>query len=270
MPYGFTWWLDTVTGGKWEALVIDDYRVIFPLPRVRRLRVVSTITPPPYTQQFGPFGNPRPEDISVLLNAVPRRAKVALALRPDIDSATFPARFQYRKRTNFVLGLEAPYATITKGFPKTLQALLRKCVDDRKEPIDPAEHIRLSRELLGNRKGINPAHFLVLESLMRKVHSHKLGSCYQLREKGELLAAGFFPRLAGRTINLATVSTPLGRKSRGMSRLLALVMREEAGTPGAKFDFEGSELPGVREYFAKFGGEDEGYWLVEEKGFGLL
>ncbi len=270
LPYGLTWWLDTVTDGHWDALVVDDYRLVLPLPDLRRARIVPAIISPAYTQQLGPYGTVTDEAITSLLRAVPQRVQIALPIRPDVNPAAIPARYRYRRRINYVVDLSVPMPQVVKGFPKTLQSLLRKSGSDSLERFSPEHHADLNRKLLGGRKGINVKHFSVLERLMLEVERRGFGACYQLREDGELLAAGFFPRFGGRTINLAPVSTELGRKRRGMSRLLALVMARDAGCPGSRFDFEGSELPGVKEYFAKFGGEDEGYLLVEQKAFGLL
>lgn len=271
LPYGLSWWLDLATDGRWEALVIDDYRVVLPLPKLSRLGILPATVRPPYTQQLGPYGQLRRGDTNRLLKQVPRTFQIALPLRPSVSAKEVPDRYRQRRRINYVIDLSRPFEEIRKAFPRTLQNFLRKTQDqDHITPMESGPFIELTRERLGDRKGIKVKHFRYLQALIDGVTERGLGGCYQLSEEGELLAAGFFPTLNRRTINIAPVSTPLGLKRRGMSRLLSLIMRQHSGQPGAVFDFEGSELPGVREYFAKFGSVDEGYLLVEEKGFGLL
>lgn len=271
LPYGLSWWLDVVTDLSWEGLVADDYRVVMPLPKLTRFGVLPITGRPPYTQQLGPFGNLQTGDVRTLLSAVPKTFQIALPLRPSITTRQVPDRYRQRRRVNYVIDLSGPFEVTKRGFPKTLQSLLRKTQAlDNLQPMESKEFIALSQEWLGDRPGMSSKHFRYLRGLIDAATQKDMGACFQLRENGEQLAAGFFPTLNGRTINIASVSTALGRKRCGMSRLLSLVMRQNSEVPGAMFDFEGSELPGVKQYFAKFGSVNEGYLLLEEKAFGLL
>ena len=265
LPYGFSWWLDAATAENWQGLVLDDYRVVLPLPRLRRFRILPTIIRPPYTQQLGPYGDVRGGDVGALLNSLPHTPQLALPLRPSIAVHEIPTRYAYRRRINYVLDLTMPYQEVQAQFPKKLRQYLRRSVADRLEPIAVDELVALCRDRLGGRGGVRSFHFERLQTLIEACERQDSGSCYQLTEQGELLAAGFYPRQDNRIFNLAAASTEVGLRRRGMSRLLSLVFQTIAGQPGAAFDFEGSELPGVREYFAKFGGQDEGYYVVERK-----
>ncbi|WP_116127936.1 GNAT family N-acetyltransferase [Lewinella sp. IMCC34183] len=271
LPYGLSWWLDIVTAGHWDGLVCGEYTCVLPLPRMRRLGgLVPVLVRPPYTQQLGPYGTCRRDEVAQLLLQLPRSLQLSLPLRPDLDAGVIPDRFMHRRRTNYVLDLTPGYAEVSRRFPRKLQAYLRKCSRDLLEPLEPAAFVELNRRYLLERTPLTEHDLSILLQLAEACLARGYGGCYQLREEGEVLAAAFLPRMAGRTINLAAVTTDPGRKRRGMSRLLALAMREGAGAAGATFDFEGSELPGVREYFAKFGGADEGYTLIEERAYGLL
>ena len=267
LPYGLSWWLDAATDHAWEGLVLDDYRVVLPLPIGRRFGVLPVYLRPPYTQQLGPFGQPQRGDVGALLRAVPPKLQVALPLRPTLPLAEVPRQYRVRRRTNYVLDLSRPYAETKRGFPKKLQQYLMRCSLDELAPIDAAALVAMSRSQLTGRQGVSALSFGRLTSLIEACCHRGLGKCYQLKVNQECLGAGFYPQLEGRTINLVAVTTEAGRKQRGMSRLLSLVFALQSGQPGATFDFEGSELPGVREFFAKFGGTDEGYYLLRK---GLL
>ncbi|THH41243.1 hypothetical protein [Neolewinella litorea] len=263
-------WLDAATDRRWDGLVLDNYRAVLPLPRMRRLGFVPVYVRPPYTQQLGPFGQLLPGDVRALLSAVPFRPQIALPLRAGVPTAEIPKRYRSRVRTNFELDLSRKWPNIAAGFPRKLQAFLRKSSDDCLDTMDPATFVALSEADLAGKPGMQPSQFAALHRLILTAQNAGWGNCHQLREDGELLAAGFFPHFGGRTINLATVTTERGKKRRGTSRLLALVMQRHAGEPGAVFDFEGSEIPGVKAFFAKFGGVDRGYRLVEAGPRGWL
>ena len=264
-PYGLSWWLDAVTGGSWEGLVLDDYRVVMPLPKLRRYGFIPAYLRPPFTQQLGPFGTLEPGDLKDLLHAVPFSLQIALPLVITAPVEEVPEGFSMRRRINYVLDLSKPLEQTKKQFPKTVRSLIRKSSEDRLEPADPARTIHYYRSHLRGRGGLRDFHFARLADLIAACQSRGVGDCYQLRDADELLAIGFFPTFRGRTINLTAASTEAGMNRRGMSRLLALLFARDSGVPGNCFDFEGSELPGVKEYFAKFGGTDEGYFLVEKK-----
>ncbi|MBB4077726.1 hypothetical protein GGR28_000327 [Lewinella aquimaris] len=269
LPYALSWWLDAVTERHWDGLVYGDYTAVLPLPRLRRFGIVPALVRPPYTQQLGPFGALNGRVVGALLQAVPAAFQISLPLRTDLDPGDIPDRFARRRRTNYVLDLDRPYADLTRAFPKKLQAYLKKSKEDVLVSITPAALVSQCRQQLGARDGMRESHFRRLRDLIDAATPRGHGQSYALWEEGELLAVGFYPELGGRTINLVAASTPRGRKRRGMSRLIALVLKDRAGNAGAVFDFEGSELPGVGAFFAKFGSFDEGYWLIEEKLFGL-
>lgn len=270
LPYGLSWWLDAATDSSWDALIVDDYRVVLPLPRLRRYGILPAYIRPPFTQQIGPYGTLRAGDVHRLLGQIPRKFQLALPLRPTIDREEVPGVYAVRKRVNYVLDLARPFATVRQGFQKRMRQYLNQQTEMEVHPVSRDQVIHLCRTQLGDKGGIRSFHWQRLAAIIDAAVDRELGYCRGMSEGGELLCVGFYPHLAGRAFNLAAASTPLGFEKRAMIHLLAHVMQTMSDRPGAAFDFEGSELPGVREFFSRFGGEDEGYFLVERKWFGLV
>lgn len=264
LPYGQHWWLDAATDFSWEGLVIDDYRVVMALPRLRRFRILPVYIRPPYTQQLGPYGDLRTGDTAALLNAVPSLPQIALPLRPTLPISEIPGAYARRKRINYVVDLSPTFAEVVSGFSKRMRSYVRKHSGDELTPADRLEVVKLCKERLGGRGGVRDYHFERLDSLIEACLERDAGNLYQLRDGDELLCMGFYPHFSGRTFNAAAASTEAGLNQRGMTRMLAKVFEARSGVPGSTFDFEGSELPGVKEYFASFGGDDEGYILLEK------
>jgi hypothetical protein len=263
LPYGLSWWLDAVTDDDWQGLVVDDYRVVLPLPIKRKFGLLPILTRAYFTQHCGPFGNIESADTGKLLTHLPHTLRLSLPLRPSLIREEVPKGYKLRERTNLILNLNRPYPEIASHFPGKLRAYLRKTAEDKIEVADPEQVITLSRHTLAGKPGVTEATFKSLDRLIKQCRERRCGECYRLREHGELLALGFYPELAGRTINLVAASTERGRKRRGMSRLLARLIEQRAEVAGNILDFEGSDLPGVKQYFEKFGAQPVNYWQLE-------
>lgn len=272
-PYGLSWWLDAATNGDWQGLVVGNYSVVLPLPRLRRFRIMPALLRPPFTQQLGPFGaiDEDPATARRILRRIPKSLQISLPLRASLTSADIPQRFQRRRRTNFVLDLSRAEKDIVARFPKRMRTYYRRYAEDRLVRYPPEELLAISKRELGGRGGIRDFHWQRLSAIIEAARARDYGECYGLHqpETGELLSVAFYPRMAGRIYNLSAASTDLGRADRGMERMFFCLIRRHAANVGMALDFEGSELPGVREFFAKFGGQDEGYWTIEEKLWGL-
>ena len=53
LPYVFSWYLDIVVQ-KWDALILDDYQAVFPLPSRKKFCIKYSFTPF-WVQQLGLF-----------------------------------------------------------------------------------------------------------------------------------------------------------------------------------------------------------------------
>ena len=265
LPYGLTWWLDCVTNAQWEGLILDDYRTVLPLPQLYRGGFIPSYSRPLFTQQLGPFGHVDEQSVKLLFAAVPHRPYVSIPSSSIILTEKMLTEYNVTPRTNFTLAISKEYDEILQRFPKKLRQYSRRWQSDHLRQCSANEVIASYRDTLHGRGGLSAKDFDVLAKLIAAALTHQAGQCYALDSSEGSLAAGFFPTYLGRTINLATGTTPLGADQRGMTRMLLAIIRATCGKEHAVLDFEGSDLPGVREYFAKFGGQDEGYYVVERK-----
>ncbi len=253
LPYGLSWWLDIVTRGRWDGLVLDDYRAVLPLTYRFKVGTLGVIAPPPFCQQQGPFGQYAEEELPELLSAVSRSLfSPTLHLRLPPGSGT---------RINQELSLGRAYERTFARYSRSLRKRLRWAKPAALSDCPPELVIRLYREQLGEKTGLTTRHYEVMEALMAACAERNLGGCYRLDDADGLLAAGFFPTFAGRTINLFAAPTRHGRTEMGMARLLDSIIERDTG-PGRIFDFEGSNVAGVHAFFASFGAEDVGYEKV--------
>lgn len=265
LPYGFSWWLDAVAGHHWDGMVLGDYRAVLPLVKHLDFGLVSTIHRPPFTQQCGPWGTINEEELHDLLQSIPRSfLHLDMPLNFRCSEKAVPTKFSFERRTNFIIDLSRPYETIKSGYSKTLRRKLRRYGEDGKLIDVKAEKvIDLYRAGPGKKAGLKAKHYKRMRLIMGAAKKAKLGNLYGFQNaQGELLAAGFFPQTEYRLINLFATSTQAGYAAEGMSLLINTLIRLNIGN-NRIFDFEGSDLPGVAEYFKKFGPVNQPYLRIK-------
>jgi hypothetical protein len=283
LPYGLHWWLDTVATAGWSGLVLDNYRAVMPLPhgtsRLQRFFPLAhrlfggydrwwtgngvRVQRPPFAQQLGPFGEYTPTEVKTLLSFATQKTILnGFPVSARITEQLLPVGLPRRKRTNLVLDLGVPYETIFNGYGKTLKKHLRKSAPYHLTPAPAPLVVSTYQQQLKTKTGLRAQHFTIIKDLIQEATHQELGKCYQLKnDGGKLLAAGFFPIYQRRVINLFASSTPLGYEQRGMAKLLDAVIQEHQPTADF-FDFEGSDIPGVREFFESFGPASAPYWQL--------
>lgn len=245
----------------------EDYRIVLPLPLKRTIGPLRQARRAPFTQQGGPYGTLPPEGLEALLSVIPSTVvSCRLPLSARFAQHSIPPGFKKTVRTNLVVDLTPAYPELIRQCGKTLRKKLRRYPADQLTPASPEEVVGVYRERSGQKAGLSPAHYRQIRRLMEESKLRDNGHCYRLEADGTVLAAGFFPIVGGRVINLFAGSTAVGLKRDGMARLLAGVMKIHRG-PGHLFDFEGSEIPGVAAFFRSFGARESLYPMVSKKGF---
>jgi len=263
LPYGFTWWLDAATNGQWQAFVIDDYRLVLPLPCRSFFGRFTQVQRAPFTQQSGPFGDLQKGDLTALTAALSRFRSAQLPLSERFTRAQLPSQLNFRPRTNLVLNLSPAYADIKGAYHRALKRKLRKYNSVQLSSSEPELIIDLYRESVGSKAGLKPRHYRRIRSLMEAALRHQAGLLIRADDPEEgLLAAGFFPFYRDRLINQFVASSPIGYQFEGMARLLDALVQAYRG-PGRVLDFEGSDIPGVATFFRSFGPEEREYLMLE-------
>ena len=270
VPYAYSWYLDIVTRKRWDALIADDYRFIFPLPYTRKYKVLGSkkYVHPLFNQQLGvfskePFGM---EELQAFLQSIPAEFKLMLNNGKNLKWYNEGADFTFRERSNFTLDLSSSYEELRSNYSKSLKKRLRKAKDSHSLKLDdlsPKALVDTYRKVLNTKVQLKPRHYQLILRLIQEAIQRNKGQIWTSRlQSGEIGAAGFFFMDNGRIINLFGTSTPIGYSSYSMHYLLDALIQEYAGQKGWLFDFEGSSIPSIAQFFASFGSSDVPYWEV--------
>jgi len=264
LPYGLSWWLDATTNVRWDGIVLDDYRVILPLPIGRSLGRYTQVQRAPFTQQCGPFGQLQAGDVERMLSVLPKTIlHFSLPLREQLKITSSRCNRKIFERNNLILPLVKDIASVRKNYSKSIRRQLKKTSSVQLTKVNIDVVIELFRATAGPKAGLKGLHYEAIARLASACIYRKCAFCYRIDDDNHgLLAAGFFPNYRGRIINLFAASTEAGYKLGGMAKLIdALIDRHFQDAH--LFDFEGSDIKGIATYFQSFGSQSRPYLFAE-------
>ena len=241
---------------NWFGIVLNDYDAIFPVCYKKKLGIAYCHTPA-FIQQLGLVGN------AVEWNKVEKSISASVSYG-DIMLNQQNLVGQLPIKANYILSLNQPYETIYNNYKSDLKQNLKKASKENfiyTESKDIENAIELYKSIYANRMiGTNErdfTNFIKLCQLMKQA-----GNCI-VREvrngENDLLAIALLLKDKHRFYNLANSTTELGRKTEANHFLMDRILNEFSDT-NMIFDFEGSDLPGVKAFYKKFGAANEPYF----------
>lgn len=256
LPYAYSWYLDSVSGQSWDALVLDDYAALFPLP-VKRKFFIPMVYQPFFTQQLGLFARDEAtlQLLPDFLKAIPRKfLRVYLHLNAE-NAVASPTR-----RLTHQVALNTDYSYIYSNYSSVVVNNLKRIVNQgmaAESSADVYTFLRFMQEQLGGKlSDLAPGDIKRLEHLLLEVLERKKGFIrYALDKEGNRIAGTCIVRSNNRCIYLLAASTTAGKKKNGMTFLIDSMFQELAGKD-IVFDFEGSMIPGIARFNKNFGGQE--------------
>ena len=263
MPYAFSWYLDIVAK-EWDALVLNDYEAVFPLPKKVKFTIIYSSTPF-WVQQLGLFSKTITglNRLNDFVNAIPKEYKfIELNMNfnsvlDDFEGSTL------RSNTNFVLNLDKTYEEQYKLYSKNLKRNLKKANSSTLQLFkndSPTALIKLFRD----DKGKTISHFSEsdyqnLETLMHVSIHKNCGQVWMAYNEGNRAVAGLFLLFSpSRVILLFTGNSIEGKQKSAMPFLIDTFIQEAANS-GLIFDFEGSNDFNLARFYKSFGAVNNPY-----------
>ena len=266
--YGYSWYLDGLAD-DWGALVADDYEYIFPLPFCKKYGIYYIVNPF-FVQQLGIYSEKQvTADIyAEFMQAIPCRFRhIDLCL--SIDEAIPNSRVKaVKRRTNFILDINKPYEEIAANYSTNVKRILRKTSVAHLE--EASEHIK---EIVYSYRdeisdiGIDSAYYDRLLKVAQIAAEKKMIIPLRLLDAdGQLLSSYIFFTSHNRAYYVAGGQTSYGKKYYGAYMMMDKFFQNYC-RQFRLFDFEGSDLSGVAEFFRKWGSVPEYYTRVSLSRF---
>lgn len=277
-----SWWLDTVMPGQWKEICIEEENKI--VARWAFCQHGNRIVMPPLTQTCSPWimlnsqqRQKNCENLQQRINELLEKVSFCKSISIALDSSTsyflpfywkgFHIRPYITYRIRHLNNLDAVFNSFSKNVKRDIKAAEKKlhityeCSADilysvmEKTFAEQKRRYPIEKELLGN--------------VVKNSQKHHAGRMISARDKdGNLHASALFLYDKRRCYYLIGGKDASYKNSNG----LTLVIWEGikfAASVSEEFDFEGSVIEGIENYFRRFGGEPVVYYEVKRQGFFL-
>lgn len=249
--YGFSWYLDVVCD-DWDALVLNDYEAVFPLPK-RKKWGIEYICQPFFCQKLGVFSK-KEVAIEPFLNCIPKQFKY---LELNVGSSNC---FVVQENSNYELAI---VKTVESYFSKNTARNISKAKASNLSlvsNISLEKHISLFNTNL-SKLGISQKDLAVYVRLCYVLITNNAGKIYAVFDEfNNLVASSLIAIDAQRIYYLNGAINQMGRNVGASHWMIAEIMKSFSGKI---FDFEGSNIEGVARFYLGFGAKKTSYPTIK-------
>lgn len=262
--YSYTDYLHAMSE-NWHGLVIDDYKVVMPLPWKRKFGIRYGYTPP-FIQQLGLIGMIDDINLQPILSSI-HHFYLFADINFNFSNAAIQNSIPATQRTNLIIDLSQGYSLIQSQYKS-----------DLKENIKKAGMLTYTEDTIEQSVSLYQTQYSErMPHITGNDYKNFYGLCLSLQKKKQcitrtitdennhVLSTAVLLKDNKRMYNLMNTTTQEGRNKESNPFLLDQIIREFAGQ-SLLFDFEGSELPGVQAFYEKFGAVNQPYFYYHYNG----
>jgi hypothetical protein len=259
--YAHSFYLDAMAD-NWDGIIVDDYKAVMPLPWRKKFGI-KYLYHPAFIQQLGLFGEINKKDIPSLFATISSFVKYG-DVQWNYSNQFVHQHLKTKPLTNFIIDLSKDYEGIKNNYSKDIHYLIKKA-EKENYIYTSGNKIEFCIELY------KTYYAERMPQTTNKDYSNFTQLCLQLKKNNNclvrkittadnvLLAASLLLKDEHRLYNIINVVTEAGRKTEANRFLFDNIFKEFANQ-NLLFDFEGSNLPGVKKFYEKFGALDQPYY----------
>ena len=259
--YGYAYYLSHMAK-NWDGLILNDYEAVMPLIWNKKMGIRYCYQPP-FMQQAGWFGNFTTELAKELLDKITGFAKYGDWMF-NYNNQELADWKETNVLTNYILNLDSDYVSLRKNYKSDLLNNLKTAAKNNlhytsSNIIEGAINNYMAH--YGNRMPhVKEEHYKNFTNLCRQLESTDQCIIREVKnEKGNLISSALLLKDANRIYNMMNTNTEIGRQLSANHFLYDCIIKEFAGSK-LIFDFEGSDLPGVKSFYENFGPVNQPYF----------
>lgn len=265
--YAYSWYLDVVSPG-WDAIVLDEYRAVMPLPWSEKYGI-KYLLPPLFTQQLGIFSTDLPSEelTHQFIEMVPAKFRYMQVHLNEFNPVRNDKDYLIQQNNNHEIDLSYSYEKLYNDYNRNCKRNIRKaenCGLEIRSDITALTFVTFVKDNLEEQlKQLKRKDYHKLEVLTEELvnrQSGELYGCYSAN--GVLCGAALFLITKRRCIFSVCASSEYGKQCQAMYLLVNNQIRKYAGN-GKIFDFSGSNIEGIAYFNSTFGSEIKKYPVIK-------
>lgn len=259
--YAHSYYLNTLAD-TWHGIVVNDYECVMPVPWRKKFGIRYCYDVP-FIQQLGYFTRNDEINQQLLLNTFLKFIKYG-HYNFNFSNYAVAARAGVKITTNYIIeltGKEYISNIFTKSFKQSLQKA--SAYPHTYSITSAAEAIKMYKDIYGYRlKNIKETDYKNLIKLTEiLIPQNKCFARKITNGGGDTISIALILADESRLYNLINANNSEGRKTESNYLLYSQIFNEFA-CKGLLFDLEGSELPGVKNFYKKTGALNQPYYRM--------
>ena len=257
--YAFSWYLDIVAD-NWDALVLDDYQAVMPIPW-RKKYGIKYVYPPFWVLQLGVYSNETIDENEFITHLFNKYKFVELRMNTHNKFKLYPEFLQLKQCQKLVFN--TTYSSTLSHYRKDRKKDLQKAAAAdliEKWNDHPSNLIQLFKNNIGKRTpNIKETDYENLEKLIAICIEKKIGEILSVYDKENKLVASVFLLKHKNSITKLISSTDLNYRKNGANTFLIDRVIFKYHKDFSVFNFGGSSIKSVASFSKSFGAETEKY-----------
>jgi len=251
---------------NWSALVIGDYQAIMPLPWRKKFGITYFYSPA-FIQQLGLIGNIDGVPLIEIFKSISSIANFGDLLF-NYKNEWIISNHLYLQKNNYTIQLLQGYQSIASKYSKDLVQNLQKAEKINYTYLHEtncSNAIELFQLHYGNRfKHITALDFKNIKAICFQYQEQQQCIVRTIKNNvtGNILTTALLLKDNRRLYLLMNTTTNDGRKLSANHLLINKILQEFSGQ-NLLFDFEGSNLDGVKTFYESFHPENQPYFHLQ-------
>ena len=248
----------------WAAITTPHMEYLMPIPIKYKLGV-AYIPSIPFVQQLGIYSpyTITPSICNSFKQIIQRRLLYGDVYFNNANPVTFGVQ-----QCNYVLPLQHSYQVLYHNFKQDAKKDIYSNPNLIIKNTTPSTAIHFFKEHIGSRiPHVLPTHYIALthlaELLALTAHSQSIA----VYSKGVLVATALLFFYNNTIYNIANAVSPEGKKIKANHQLINHIIHTYAGNKYT-LDFEGSDIPGIANFYKQFGAVNVPYAYYKRRPLG--
>ncbi len=260
MVYAYSWYLNCVTD-DWDALILNDYEAVMPLPKKKKYGI-HYIYQPPWVQQLGIFSKLEIDE-TIVKKFIANIPKKFFLVNYFFNFKNIFSNNYVKTRNNYILSLNSDFETIKSSYNKNRKRISNKNFKgfNLNKKGNKSEYLKFYKSKNFDFK-THKDSFEKLQNLLNL--NNEFVNVWTVYHNHNLFGGLVWIREKYRITYLVPLASDEAKKYNISTYLVNELIKEHQNTD-LILDFEGSMIDGIAQFYKSFGAVKEDYYWYKKR-----